>query len=220
MEAKTITDIEEGSQNKDSPSSEHSSDEDKIKSVEHNITTNQTQVKPFKCEICKMTFSHIDSYTSHVDIHSLSVTYSCDLCYKTFSRSFDLMKHKRIHTGEKPYSCDTCEKSFTLKWNLNQHKRTHTGEKQFFCEICQKSYSFSSGLSSHKKTTRHLKMSESIKNIVKPPPFTHFVDCGEADIKIEIKEEETFNEDPLSVSRMDADNDEESMKQENRKRNS
>ncbi len=40
-------------------------------------------------------------------------------------------------------------------------------------------------------------MSESIKNIVKPSPSTSFVDCGEADIKIEIKEEETFHEDPL-----------------------
>ncbi len=40
---------------------------------------------------------------------------------------------------------------------------------------------------------------ESIKNAVIPSASTSFVDCGEANIKLEIKEEETIDEDPLSI---------------------
>ena len=46
-----------------------------------------------------------------------------------------------------------------------------------------------------------------------PSASTSFVDCGEAEIKLEIKEEETFDEDPLSIN-MEAENDEETLKQE------
>ncbi len=42
-------------------------------------------------------------------------------------------------------------------------------------------------------------MSESIKHTVKPSDSTSFVDCGEANIKLEIREEETLDEDPLSI---------------------
>ena len=41
-----------------------------------------------------------------------------------------------------------------------------------------------------------------------PSSSTSFVDCGEADIKLEIKEEETIDEDPLSI-KMEAENVEE-----------
>ncbi len=149
MEAKTITDIEEVNQNKDSPSCEHSSDEDKINSVnivEHNIGTNQTIVKPLKCEICDMTFSHIDSYTSHVDIHSLSVNYSCVLCERTFNQSFDLMKHKEVC---QTYSCDMCKKTFANKNSLVSHRRIHTQLKQYSCKICKKSFQTSCELIDH-----------------------------------------------------------------------
>ncbi len=56
-------------------------------------------------------------------------------------------------------------------------------------------------------------MSESIKKRVTPSPSTSFVDCGEANIKIEVTEEETetLDEDPLSI-KMEAEHVEESMK--------
>ena len=56
-------------------------------------------------------------------------------------------------------------------------------------------------------------MLESNKNTVTPSPSTSFVDCGEANIKLEIKEEETLDEDPLSI-KMEAENVKETIKQE------
>ena len=58
------------------------------------------------------------------------------------------------------------------------------------------------------------KMSESIKNTVIHSASTNFVDCGEANINLEIEEEEeTIDEDPLSI-KMKAENCEETMKHE------
>ena len=57
-----------------------------------------------------------------------------------------------------------------------------------------------------------VQMSESIKNTVTHSAFTNFVDCGEANIKLEIEEEEeTIDEDPLSI-KMEAENAEETIK--------
>ena len=51
------------------------------------------------------------------------------------------------------------------------------------------------------------------KNKVPPFASTSFVDCGEAKIKLEVKEEETLYEDPLSIN-MEAENVEKTVKQE------
>ncbi len=71
----------------------------------------------------------------------------------------------------------------------------------------QESFYTSSDLSKHFTAPGHLKMSESMKNTVTPSPSTGFVDCDEANIKLEIKEEkETLDEDPLSI-KMEAENE-------------
>ncbi len=94
-----------------------------------------------------MKFSHIDSYTSHVDIHSMSITYSCFLCEKTFSQSIDLMKHKELC---QIYSCDMCKKKFANKNSLISHKRTHTIElKPYSCNKCKKFFRTSGELIDH-----------------------------------------------------------------------
>ncbi len=167
----------------------------------------------FPCEICGKAFTTKGNLDDHKRIHTKEKPYSCNICENSFLISSELTFHKRIHTGEKTYSCKTCKKSFYTSSNLTVHTRIHTGEKPYLCEICKKSYSSSSELSKHNKSVGHLKMSESNKNAVTPSASTSFVDCGEADIKLEIKEEETIDEDPLFI-KMKADNSEETVKQE------
>ncbi len=89
----------------------------------------------------------------------------------------------------------------------------HTGEKPYSCEIYHKYFCSNSDLYKHMKSIGHLKMSESIRNTVPPSASTSFADCGETDIKLEIKEEETHEEDPLSIN-MEAENVEETIKPE------
>ena len=72
-------------------------------------------------------------------------------------------------------------------------------KKPFTCELCQKYFNTSSDLSKHNKSAKHIKKLESTKNAVPPSTSTSFVDCGEVDIKQEIKEEETLDDDPLSL---------------------
>ena len=44
----------------------------------------------------------------------------------------------------------------------------------------------------HNKSAGHLKKLETIKNTVTPSTSDSFVDCGKADVKLEIKEEESL----------------------------
>ncbi len=58
-------------------------------------------------------------------------------------------------------------------------------------------------------------MFRTIKNTVTPSTSTNFVDCGESNIKLELKEdeEETLDEDPLS-NMIQAENVDKTVKQE------
>ena len=56
-------------------------------------------------------------------------------------------------------------------------------------------------------------MFESKKDTMLPSSSTSFADCGDTDIKFEMKEEETLEEDPLSIN-TEAENIEETVKRE------
>jgi len=184
---------------------------DKSFSHSHNLTDHKrTHIgeKPYFCGQCGKTFTQNSSLIKHKRIHTGERPYSCDQCEKSFSLNSSLTRHKRIHTGEQPYSCDKCEKSFSLLSNLTRHKRIHTGERPYSCKLCDKHFTSNSDLSKHNKSSIDLYTIESNSNTA---PI-NFFNCGQADIKNEVKEDELF-EDNLCVQK-EARNMEENIKQE------
>ena len=81
----------------------------------------------------------------------------------------------------------------------------HSGEKPFSCKLCDKHYTCISTLSRHKKSPGHLEMMKSCSNTVPTSVTISLIKREEVYIKEEIKEEEIFDEDPLSIQ-MRADN--------------
>ena len=102
------------------------------------MDTHQTEERPFKCEMCYMTFSQSDSFTRHKTIHGIK-PFKCDSCIKAFCTKGELTGHKRFHCL-KPFRCDTCGKSFSNESSLTIHKRIHTGEKPYSCDTCDKAF--------------------------------------------------------------------------------
>ncbi|KAI1800868.1 hypothetical protein F4811DRAFT_564400 [Daldinia bambusicola] len=48
--------------------------------------------------------------------------FKCDICPISFNRNHDLKRHRRIHDAIKPFPCTFCEKSFSRKDALKRHR--------------------------------------------------------------------------------------------------
>ena len=179
-----------------------------------------TGEKPFPCKTCKKSFRTSSELTLHKRFHTGEKPFSCDTCEKAFRISSELTIHKRTHTGEKPYICEICQKSYNSSSNLSIHKKSARhlemsestkkrvkpspstsfvgcGEANnmisFSCKVCNKTFESEDVLSIHK----YLHPEEQLYKA----------------IKLEIKEEETHDEDPLSFN-TEPENTEETVKQE------
>ena len=119
--------------------------------------------------------------------------FSCDVCHKKFSKRRGLTIHMTFHTKEKPFKCDFCKEAFTQQHHLERHMRIH--KASFLCEVCNKTFESNDVLSIHKYLHPEQKLSNKIKS--------------------EKKEEETLDEDPLSI-KMEAESVEVIIKEEAR----
>ena len=154
---------------------------------------------PYTCDVCSKSFISKCVFDMHIKKHKDEIPLSCDICKTTFHSKGQLSRHKKIHTGEQPFSCDICRKSFGQESNLNVHRLLHTVERPYSCNLCDKSYQTSSDLSRHYNSKEHA--AETMETIMpsQPPLPTSIIYCEGTDVKVEIKEEEIYEEDPLSI---------------------
>ena len=97
--------------------------------------------RPFKCNICLLTFPYSTSLRAHKRTHSDERPYQCRYCDRSFRQQGHLKTHTRLHTGDKPFVCQVCKRSFTHVGNLKQHTITrHTRNFPYVCNICDKGF--------------------------------------------------------------------------------
>lgn len=112
-------------------------------------------IKPFRCEVCRKSFSRKSNLTNHQhaaadeasggDVKHFFCPY-CDRCFPIRAR---LRDHQRVHTGERPHGCVICGRAFSHPSNLRTHLRTHSGEKPYQCPVCTKAFGHHSNLKTH-----------------------------------------------------------------------
>lgn len=99
------------------------------KCVEESSALNQTfELELHTCSYCgkQVQASYLKR---HIRLHVEGKPFKCSVCKKSFSHRGNLNQHYRIHTGEKPYVCQICSKAFTQKSNLQMHMKKHLFEK-------------------------------------------------------------------------------------------
>ena len=107
--------------------------------------------RPFKCNVCSITFKKEAHLKSHQSVHSDERPFGCGFCSKRFKRSDTLGIHERSHTGLKCHTCEICGKSYVSKFVLRRHKAIHSNERPFACDLCERKFRIKYDLTVHRR---------------------------------------------------------------------
>jgi hypothetical protein len=97
--------------------------------LKRHALTRHSNIRPFKCNHCAMTFARKDKLKQHEAKHINHPLYSCSECGKGFYRKEHLKDHEiSKHSKQYPFSCEYCAKGFVHSKDLHRHIRVrHLG---------------------------------------------------------------------------------------------
>lgn len=110
-----------------------------------------------RCQICNREYLTNQSLEAHLKNCAGNI---CKTCGQRFSHRESLSRHLRVHSDSKPFKCKFCSKSFKSTAYLKAHVRTHTGERPFRCRYCWKR--FTQGTSRHTHEKFHIRNGDSL----------------------------------------------------------
>ncbi|CAF0852318.1 unnamed protein product [Brachionus calyciflorus] len=97
--------------------------------LKRHCLTRHSNLRPFKCNDCGMTFARKDKLKQHEAKHVNLPPYVCNDCGKGFYRKEHLKDHEiSKHSKQYPFSCEHCNKGFVHAKDLHRHIRVrHLG---------------------------------------------------------------------------------------------
>jgi hypothetical protein len=117
------------------------------------------------CQECGMTFKtsfHLKRHT--LTRHSNIRPFTCVQCDMTFARKDKLKQHEAKHINHPLYECKQCGKGFYRKEHLKDHEISkHSKQYPFSCEHCAKGFVHAKDLHRHIRV-RHLNSGSNIEN--------------------------------------------------------
>lgn len=110
--------------------------------------------KPFRCQICDLSFEDGNLLRAHMERHANTNTepkkpFQCTLCTKSFQSTRSLERHQFVHSGQLQKRCKYCYKVFANKENLDKHILMHSASKSLICQYCDQTYSTRNALETH-----------------------------------------------------------------------
>lgn len=138
-----------------------SNDEDANISCSDTITNSAdktcitSDIKTFKCIVCKMTFSQRRYLTRHFRKKHSDIsekTHKCSQCSFDTNYKEELNEHlnnAHPNTKEKKHKCPECPYLTNINSHLTRHLDIHSGTKRFQCDICKLRFRQNAALTQH-----------------------------------------------------------------------
>ena len=106
----------------------------------HKKVHSETDLRPFKCTKCCLTFREKYNLKRHMDgVHEDRESFNCNQCDKKYRHKHRLEEHiELVHNIDKTkrFDCKQCEKSFPHPKILRLHELNVHIEAEIACPLC------------------------------------------------------------------------------------